>query len=105
MPTTDLAVLTPTQRYQLDLANGALMEDSAQAQAIEHFQRLYDELTARKPSSSGALTRLLSRFKKAELARVKGLYIYGGVGRGKTYLMDVFFESLPFDNKMRRLFN
>ena len=105
MPTTDLAVLTPTQRYQLDLANGVLMEDSAQAQAIEHFQRLYDELTARAPSSGGALARFVSRFRTIEPVRVRGLYIYGGVGRGKTYLMDVFFDSLPFDNKMRTHFH
>ena len=105
MPTTDTTVTTPTQRYQRDLASGILLEDLAQAQAIEHFQRLYDELTAQKPSSADALTRLLSRFKKVEPARVKGLYIYGGVGRGKTYLMDVFFESLPFENKMRTHFH
>ncbi len=104
MPTTDLAVLTPTQRYKLDLANGVLMEDSAQAQAIEHFQRLYDELTARLPSSGGAVARFVSKFRTIEPVRVTGLYIYGGVGRGKTYLMDVFFDSLPFENKMRTHF-
>lgn len=105
MPATDTAVLTPTQRYQLDLANGVLVEDGAQAKAICHFQRLYDELIAQSPATSGALTRLVSRFKAVEPAQVKGLYIYGGVGRGKTYLMDVFFESLPFERKLRTHFH
>lgn len=105
MPTTDAVILTPTQRYQQDLASKVLLEDSAQAMAIRHFQRLYDELLAQAPKTGGALTRLVSRFKKVEPVRVKGLYIYGGVGRGKTYLMDVFFESLPFEKKMRTHFH
>ena len=105
MPSIDSVILTPTQRYQRDLANGVLMEDSAQAMAIGHFQRLYDELIAQTPRSDGMLARILSRFKTHESEKVKGLYIYGGVGRGKTYLMDVFFESLPFENKMRTHFH
>lgn len=105
MPKTDLAALTPTQRYQLDIANGVLVKDSAQEAVIGHFQRLYDELKKHKPASTGTLSRLLSRFKPEQPARVKGLYIYGGVGRGKTYLMDVFFESLPFEKKLRTHFH
>jgi cell division protein ZapE len=38
--------------------------------------------------------------KKGKEDPVKGLYFWGGVGRGKTYLMDTFYESLPFDRKM-----
>ena len=105
MPSTDTAVMTPSQRYQRDLASGALAEDAAQAMAIGHFQRLYDELMAPTPTTGSVLTRLMSRFQAAEPARAKGLYVYGGVGRGKTYLMDVFFESLPFERKMRTHFH
>ena len=97
--------MTPSQRYQRDLASGALAEDAAQAMAIGHFQRLYDELMAPTPTTGSVLTRLMSRFQAAEPARAKGLYVYGGVGRGKTYLMDVFFESLPFERKMRTHFH
>ena len=32
---------------------------------------------------------------------IQGIYFYGGVGRGKTYLVDTFYDCLPFDNKMR----
>lgn len=103
MPKTDSAAQTPTQRYQRDLDSGALAQDAAQAMAIGHFQRLYDEIMA--PASGGTLTRLMSRFKAAEPVRIQGLYLYGGVGRGKTYLMDVFFESLPIEAKLRTHFH
>lgn len=105
MPSNETAQLTPLQRYQRDIANAVLMEDAAQAMAIGHFQRLYDELLAPAPRSGGVLTRIMSGFKTVEPVQVKGLYVYGGVGRGKTYLMDVFFESLPFERKMRTHFH
>ena len=44
-------------------------------------------------------------FKGRKQEPVKGLYFWGGVGRGKTYLMDNFYESLPFDEKMRAHFH
>ncbi len=108
MPAILANCLTPTQRYQRDLANGVLQEDAAQAQAIAQFQRLYDDLQAVTKESPGVLGKLwgqLSGQRVAKAAPVKGLYIYGGVGRGKTYLMDVFFESLPFERKMRTHFH
>ncbi|MGO1501785.1 MAG: cell division protein ZapE, partial [Marinobacter sp.] len=48
-----------------------------------------------------AMTKLRRKLKKGREEPVKGLYFWGGVGRGKTYLMDTFFESLPFKRKMR----
>ena len=103
---TLIVTLTPEQRYQQDVANGLLFEDSAQRAAVAHFQRLYEALQARQGSSAGALGRLLPRwFGSARHTPVKGLYVYGGVGRGKTYLMDVFYESLPFPDKMRTHFH
>lgn len=86
---------SPQERYQQDLARPDFVHDPAQAQAVEHLQALYDALLAktRKP---------WWRFWAADTpAPVKGLYFWGGVGRGKTYLMDNFYESLPFDKKMR----
>ena len=38
-------------------------------------------------------------------AAVRGLYLWGGVGRGKTFLMDLFYGALPFDDKLRRHFH
>ncbi len=105
MPKTDPFALTPMQRYQRDLANGVLLEDAEQAMVIGHFQRLYEALLVSQSVSESPFTRLLARFRSNSIAPVQGLYIYGGVGRGKTYLMDVFYESLPFEKKMRTHFH
>jgi cell division protein ZapE len=70
--------------------------DSSQQVVIARFQQLYQELNQELPTP-GLLDRLLKR--KTE--PVHGLYLWGGVGRGKTYLMDHFFEALPFVEKQR----
>lgn len=91
----------PLSRYQQDLLRPEFHEDAAQANAVRHLQRVKDELTARYDAAKEA--RGLSRLKvqKQQRAPVQGLYMWGGVGRGKTYLMDLFFEALPFRRKMR----
>ena len=92
--------MAPLQRYQQDLLRPDFVADPAQKMAVEHLQRLYDELVVRS-EKSGLLSGLFRRKKEP----CKGLYFWGGVGRGKTYLMDTFFESLPFDKKMRLHFH
>ncbi len=92
--------MNPTERYQNDLQLAEFSYDPAQEQAVRHVQRLYDELLKPRPvPSAGLLGRLLK--KPAVLAPVKGLYFWGGVGRGKTYLVDCFYECLPFEEKQR----
>ena len=91
--------MTPLQRYQKDLLRPDFVADPAQKMAVEHLQRLYDDLLAQ--SSGGLLSGLFRRAKKPCL----GLYFWGGVGRGKTYLMDTFFESLPVEAKLRLHFH
>ncbi len=108
MPVNRESFLTPTQRYRRDLADGVLQEDVAQAHAIAQFQRLYDELLVAANASPSKLGKMWGRLpgrKAVATPPAKGLYIYGGVGRGKTYLMDVFFDSLPFERKMRTHFH
>ena len=65
------------------------------------LQDLYDRLLARQGVSAGGLLGLLGRFRAAPVEPEMGLYLWGGVGRGKTYLVDTFFESLPFTRKLR----
>jgi cell division protein ZapE len=91
----------PLSRYQHDLSRPDFLEDAAQANAVRHLQRVRDELVARHDAARAA--RGLSRLKvqKQQREPVRGVYMWGGVGRGKTYLMDLFFESLPFRRKMR----
>lgn len=92
--------LSPLEKYQQDLQRDDFMHDPAQEMAVEHLQRLYEELTRPAPEA-GLWQKLKSRFGGDSAARTRGLYFWGGVGRGKTYLVDTFYESLPFDNKMR----
>lgn len=100
---------TPLQRYQSDLQKPGFQRDAAQEMAVIKLQRLYDELVAREKmrvAASGLLVRMQNRFGyRKPLAQVQGLYFWGGVGRGKTYLMDTFFEALPLQNKMRAHFH
>ncbi|MDR3417850.1 MAG: cell division protein ZapE [Nevskia sp.] len=89
---------TPRQRYQADLGQPGFVHDPAQALAVEALQRVYDELIQNPPRRRFGSSRL-------SYPRVPGLYMWGGVGRGKTYLMDVFFDALPFSRKRRTHFH
>lgn len=90
--------LSPAARYAADLQRDGFASDAAQASAVTALQKLYDELIAKPPKRSLTSSRL-------RYPHVKGLYFWGGVGRGKTYLMDVFFEALPFTRKRRTHFH
>jgi cell division protein ZapE len=82
-------------RYDALIAAGELKADPEQRAAAERLQLLQDELVAaREP---GALARLFGR----EQERVRGLYLWGGVGRGKSMLMDLFHETLAIRRKRR----
>ncbi len=98
---------TPLARYKRDLEREDFNYDAAQEQAVKHLQLLYDQLVERSEQgvkSVSLVGRLLGR-KVPAIVPVKGLYFWGGVGRGKTYLMDNFYESLPFEKKMRAHFH
>lgn len=96
----------PKQRYQSDLLRADFTYDPAQEQAVEHLQRLYLDLVARhQRPPRGVISRWFKGGRDADAAPVRGLYFWGGVGRGKTYLMDNFYESLPFEQKMRTHFH
>jgi len=99
-----MSQLTPLQKYQQDLTRDDFSYDADQEVAVKHLQRLYDELLVEPVTSQGLTTKfrtLFGRREKKVSQSIQGLYFWGGVGRGKTYLVDTFFESLPFENKMR----
>ncbi|MGH8663203.1 MAG: cell division protein ZapE [Burkholderiales bacterium] len=73
--------------------------DAAQEQALEHFERLYEDLLGLGRMDSW-LVRLLARRRV-----VRGLYLWGGVGRGKSFLMDAFFDCAPLQDKRRAHFH
>ena len=86
---------TPLQRYQQELTREGFTADPAQRRAMEYFDRVYHNLSDRQQDSENwhsRITRILP-FKKKPAA-VRGLYLWGGVGRGKTHLMDLFCNCL-----------
>lgn len=94
--------LTPKERYQSDLSAGVILPDEAQAQAVDALQDVFERLNLRLSEKKSFLTKLLG---KGAPAPITGLYMWGGVGRGKTYLMDSFYEALNFTRKSRMHFN
>ena len=98
------SVLSPREQYQSDIQNKGFIPDAAQKAAIDHLQSLYERLRSR-PKQSYLGSAWLGRMLGKPLTPAKGLYFWGGVGRGKTYLMDVFFDALPTQYKMRTHFH
>ncbi len=113
----------PVERYKQDLTRDGFIHDKAQEHAVKHLQRLYEDLISEKEEPDHYLVGGLGRVRgnrflnrvsnlvdfwaapKIEVREIKGLYFWGGVGRGKTYLMDCFYESLPFPQKLRTHFH
>ena len=93
--------LTPWEKYQQDLAQPGFAYDAAQEHAVKELQRLYDELT--KPTQKVTWrVKIKAKFGKGmSKPSIQGIYFWGGVGRGKTYLVDTFYDCLPFEQKMR----
>src|SRR5690606_8370332 len=90
--------MTPLEHYKRDLERPDFFHDVAQERAVRRLDALYEKLI--EPPRRGGLFG-----RRRERAPVKGLYMWGGVGRGKTYLMDVFFDALPFKEKRRMHFH
>ena len=98
--------MTPLEKYQQDLQRSGFSYDAAQEMAVRKLQDLYERLVEDQAARErGRLSKLTAKLRRKKPEPVKGLYFWGGVGRGKTYLMDTFFESLPFQNKMRTHFH
>ena len=92
---------TPLQRYHEDLQREDFSHDPAQEQAVLLLQDLFDRLLATRGDRSGGLLGWLRKLRGDVQEPEMGLYFWGGVGRGKTYLVDAFFECLPMRRKMR----
>ncbi|HEU0197247.1 MAG TPA: cell division protein ZapE [Nevskiaceae bacterium] len=99
-PATDATTAqAPLAVYRHNLESGRFTADDAQRRAVEALQVVYDGLLAQAPHRR--------RFGRQRLVwpKVAGLYLWGDVGRGKTWLMDTFFEALPFRHKRRTHFH
>ncbi len=96
--------MTPKERYALCLDQQGMTPDAAQERAVAALDDLYRRLLA-APERPSLLARLRSALGREQREPERGLYLWGGVGRGKTWLMDMFFESLPFEAKLRMHFH
>lgn len=85
-------------RYEALIADGQLQPDPAQRAAAERLERLQEELEAPLPKKT-----LFERLTGTRAARPdpRGVYMWGGVGRGKSMLMDLFVETLEIKRKRR----
>ena len=96
--------LSPMEKYTQDLTRDDFLFDAAQENAVKNLQRLYEDLIT-QPLPVTGFKKVLSRWKrvvaKPKNKPVTGIYFWGGVGRGKTYLVDTFYDCLPFNNKTR----
>ena len=82
--------------FNAALTARGIMADPAQLIAARRLQKFYDDLLAFKAARRGRLRKLLAR---PDLPR--GVWFWGGVGRGKSFLMDCFFAAVPYDRKRR----
>lgn len=96
--------MTPLEIYNKDIKEHGFQKDAAQLQAVTALDKLYHEfieyLETPIEKPSGWKTWFSSKQPKLPESP-KGLYFWGGVGRGKTYLVDTFFDALPTEKKMR----
>ena len=88
------------QAYEAELAAKGFKSDPAQLRAVDALQRCADEWAVYKGKRSNALKKLINH---PDLP--KGVYMYGGVGRGKSFLMECFFNAVPLKRKVRLHFH
>jgi cell division protein ZapE len=82
--------------FDAHLAARGYSADASQQRALDRLQRLYDDWVAYKAQRSNALKKLLARPPVP-----RGVYLWGGIGRGKSFLMDAFFATVPVIRKTR----
>jgi cell division protein ZapE len=98
----------PTLRelYERELRAHDYCADPTQLRVVERLEALRTQLAASAPRGAHTLSsRLLRRLTEHSLRPARGLYLWGPVGRGKTWLMDLFYQSLPFPERRRRHFH
>lgn len=91
--------MTPIDFYQEQCRNGQVYEDKEQMQVLQHLEKLRQQLLREHQKRKG----LFASLRKPK--QIPGLYLWGGVGVGKTFLMDCFYHTLPIAKKRRMHFH
>ena len=89
--------MTPRTKYEADIKRGDISFDSDQSSIIEHTEKLYQSLVFNQQKNRSFLEKYIFR----KNSTIPGIYLWGGVGRGKTYLIDSLYDCLPFKEKQR----
>src|SRR6185437_6403072 len=102
----DAAARTLREVYERQIAERGFRADPAQLAVVSRLEALRSRLIAAHRSRASLGGRLLRAIGGRDASRAEqGLYLWGPVGRGKTWLMDLFFQSLPFAQRRRRHFH
>lgn len=96
--------MKPSQKYREIMQESGFVSDPAQQHSIALLDSLQDRLMNKQIRQPTSWWQQLLVGKKPEKS-VKGIYFWGGVGRGKTFLMDIFYQCLPIESKQRTHFH
>ncbi|MDR3389978.1 MAG: cell division protein ZapE [Rudaea sp.] len=96
---------TPSDYYRRGVAAGRWEDDPAQHSALAALDRIHAELIAAHTGGSWQQRWWRRMRSRLHADPVRGLYLWGAVGRGKTFLVDLFFQALPFEQKLRLHFH
>ena len=98
----------PQKRYNQALKSKQLDPDKGQQYLVKRLKAFEDRLKVNQSNSQySPLRKMLMSIRRSNLndTTIKGVYIWGSVGRGKTHLMDMFYDCLPLEQKMRLHFH
>ncbi|MBS0286201.1 MAG: AFG1 family ATPase [Proteobacteria bacterium] len=96
--------MSPLALYHSYCQNGKITLDAAQEQILVSLDKLYHEMLTKQDYLFLAKSSLFRSLGLRQVP-VKGLYLWGAVGRGKTFLMDLFYQTIPFEQKTRLHFH
>jgi len=97
--------MSPAEKYQQLLQSSGFTDDPAQRRVVDLLEALYQMLEQRRAEDASLLARTVQTLLRRKPQPLKGLYLWGGVGRGKTLLMDLFYECLPEEDRLRMHFH
>lgn len=92
---------TPLNQYNEDVKNGLILSDPVQLRAVQTLEVLLNKINQLNLDDSTFWLRIKDWLTSQSAADIQGVYLWGTVGSGKTYLVDTFFECLPLTNKLR----